>query len=284
MIAVASSCHRRQLIAGSAVACICSVAFAYWARSRSGRSLPDRHSQSQSQLHAPAAGSVAFGPRLNPSPVPFVRWFPVSVHNWVRDSGAFALVADAGAVVAGLFCMLLKPSLAALFFRREGRVYDVSYGSAPRQRLDVFVPTVAASAGTEGSDRCRSGLRMPVLLFVHGGAWGSGNKFLYRLVGECFRGAGFVTVVANYRLYPEARTSDDQVRDIEAAVLWASRHAVRYGGDPQRLFLAGHSSGTAYSAHHAHHSRAPWQVVQLSLACLLVRDRWSKTQLVDARI
>jgi acetyl esterase/lipase len=110
---------------------------------------------------------------------------------------------------------------------------DVAFGEGPRRRLDVYVP----AAGAEGA---------PVLVFFHGGSWQSGSKEDYAFVGHALAAQGFVTVLPNYRLYPEARFPGF-LEDGAAAVAWARDNATAYGGDPRRIVLAGHSAG-AYNA------------------------------------
>ena len=66
-----------------------------------------------------------------------------------------------------------------------------AYGSNPRQKLDVYIPRAAASQPH------------PVVVFGYGGVLTDGNRDEYRFVGEAFASLGFVTVVYDYRLYPE---------------------------------------------------------------------------------
>ncbi|MEI9996635.1 MAG: alpha/beta hydrolase [Rhizomicrobium sp.] len=110
---------------------------------------------------------------------------------------------------------------------------DVAYGSDPRQTLDVYIPDhLKASA--------------PVLLFFYGGSWQSGSKDIYRAFGQAFASRGIVTVVADYRVYPQVRYPAF-LEDGAAAVAFVHAHAADYGGDPGRLFVSGHSAG-AYIA------------------------------------
>ena len=111
---------------------------------------------------------------------------------------------------------------------------DLAYGSHPRQRLDVHVPTSQAGAPA------------PVLVFFYGGSWKTGAKEEYDFVGSALAAQGFVTVLPDYRLYPEVRFPDF-LDDSAAAVRFARDHADRFGGDGNRLVLAGHSAG-AYNA------------------------------------
>ena len=104
----------------------------------------------------------------------------------------------------------------------------LAYGEQPWRRLDVYWPP--------------AGDRLPVLLFVHGGSWSWGDKSLYPLVGARFTAQGCVVVIINYSHYP-AVTFPAFVEDAAAAIAWTLGHIGAYHGDPDRLFVAGHSSG-----------------------------------------
>ena len=114
---------------------------------------------------------------------------------------------------------------------------DVADGEEPRQRLDVYAPARPAPAGAR---------LVPMIVFFYGGGWTTGARADYLFAGEAFASRGFVAVVADYRLYPEVRFPQF-LHDSAAAVAWSARNAARFGGDPKRIFLAGHSAG-AYNA------------------------------------
>lgn len=89
----------------------------------------------------------------------------------------------------------------------------------------------------------------PLLVFVHGGGWDSGDKQLrvggadvYSNIGRFYAARGITVAVANYRLQPAADWRG-QVRDVAAAVRWVHEHAAEAGGDPAAIFLMGHSAG-----------------------------------------
>ncbi len=113
---------------------------------------------------------------------------------------------------------------------------DIAYGPAARHRLDVYVPDLPAAAGQA----------RPVIVFFYGGGWRSGARAGYRFVGRALAGLGVVAIVADYRLYPEVRFPAF-LEDGALALRWARDNAERYGGDPRRLFVMGHSAG-AYNA------------------------------------
>ena len=115
------------------------------------------------------------------------------------------------------------------------RGYDrsaaIAYGDDPRQALDVYRPKGAA------------GLR-PVVVFFYGGNWREGDRADYRFVGGAMTERGYVCVIPDYRLYPQV-SFPGFVEDAASAVRWARDHAAEYGGDPDRLFVMGHSAGGA---------------------------------------
>jgi acetyl esterase/lipase len=118
---------------------------------------------------------------------------------------------------------------------------DLPYrdGTDPKQALDLYAP---------------EGEGWAVLAFVHGGGWNSGDKDLhvegtaiYADVGRFFASQGVGAAVVNYRLLPRVSWRN-QIADVAGAVAWVHRHAAGYGGDPKRLFLAGHSAGAQLAA------------------------------------
>ena len=108
------------------------------------------------------------------------------------------------------------------------------YGADPRQTLDVYAPAEG------GSGR-------PVLVFFYGGGWSSGDKADYAFAGRSLAAEGFVTVVADYRLMPQVRFPGF-VEDGAAAVAYVRAHAAQWGGDGERLAVAGHSAGAYIAA------------------------------------
>ncbi len=82
----------------------------------------------------------------------------------------------------------------------------------------------------------------PVLIFIHGGSWTSYPKPWFAPLGILLKARGILTVIPDYTLYPHA-TYRQMAQEVAAAIAWTLEHAVEYGGDPQRIFLAGHSAG-----------------------------------------
>jgi acetyl esterase/lipase len=115
------------------------------------------------------------------------------------------------------------------------KVASAAYGDGPRRMLDVYAPT------RRGTDT------RPVIVFFYGGSWSSGERGGYGFVGRALAARGFVTVIPDYRLVPQV-TYPGFVEDGAAAVRWARANAVRYGGDGDRIVLAGHSAGAYIAA------------------------------------
>ncbi|MBN9203402.1 alpha/beta hydrolase [Methylibium petroleiphilum] len=112
---------------------------------------------------------------------------------------------------------------------------DLPYGPDPRQRLDIYAPTRAATSAGH-----------PVALFFYGGSWNNGERADYRFVGEALASRGVLTLIADYRLYPQV-SYPDFLRDCAAALAWTLGETRGLGGDAGRVFVMGHSAG-AYNA------------------------------------
>jgi len=108
---------------------------------------------------------------------------------------------------------------------------NVAYGPLARQSLDVYTPTASAPPGG-----------WPVVVFFYGGSWNSGERADYAFVGSALASKGVLTLVADYRLYPEVRYPEF-LRDSALALAWGLDQAARLGGDPKRVFVMGHSAG-----------------------------------------
>lgn len=137
--------------------------------------------------------------------------------------------------------LLLVPGCSPLsainaFVPEDGheRAVDIAYGPEARQRLDVYKPDNA------NGDK-------PVVVFLYGGSWKRGKRENYRFAGQAFASRGYVTVVPDYRTYPDVRFPAF-VEDAAAAVAWVRKNITRYGGDPDRIVLAGHSAGAHIAA------------------------------------
>jgi acetyl esterase/lipase len=133
----------------------------------------------------------------------------------------------------------LSAVLAALALAADVRAQDVTrdvpYADKPhaRQVLDVYSPKGAKN--------------LPVVFWIHGGGWQTGDKKEVQLKPQAFTDHGFVFVAPNYRLLPEVDMGAI-VRDVAKAVRWTHDHAAEHGGDPKRLLVMGHSAGAQLAA------------------------------------
>lgn len=144
-------------------------------------------------------------------------------------SPSHLVAAAAGLVLSACVPMLNLAVPRAGYTIRQ----DVAYGSDPRQKLDIYVP--------EGLTK-----PAPVLVFFYGGSWQNGSKDVYRAFGQAFASQGIVTVVADYRLYPQVKYPAF-VEDGAQVLRFVHDTIAKAGGDPTRLFVSGHSAG-AYIA------------------------------------
>lgn len=112
---------------------------------------------------------------------------------------------------------------------------DIPYAepAADRQVLDVYAPADAK--------------KLPVVFWIHGGGWQTGDKAEVQLKPQVFVDKGFVFVSTNYRLLPSVEMGTI-IRDIAKSIRWVHDHIAEYGGDPERLLVMGHSAGAQLAA------------------------------------
>lgn len=107
----------------------------------------------------------------------------------------------------------------------------VPYGEGPRRQMDIYTPTAAPPAAG-----------WPMVVFFYGGSWNSGDRGDYRFVGEALAAQGVLTLIADYRLYPEVRYPAF-LQDSAQALAHGLDQARNLGADPRRVFVMGHSAG-----------------------------------------
>jgi arylformamidase len=112
---------------------------------------------------------------------------------------------------------------------------DIPYAEPAQERqvLDVYSPPNAKN--------------LPVVVWIHGGGWQTGDKTSVQIKPQAFMDKGFVFVSTNYRLLPNVDMGTI-VRDIAKSIHWVHEHIAAYGGDPERLFVMGHSAGAQLAA------------------------------------
>lgn len=133
-------------------------------------------------------------------------------------------------VVGMLHCCSPFPVLNMLAKDADVSVKQgITYAGGPRHDLNVYSPS-------------RGGEHAPVVVFFYGGGWETGTREMYRFVGTALAERNIVAVIPDYRLHPMVRFPAF-VADAALAVAWVHDNASRFGGDPSRLFLMGHSAG-----------------------------------------
>jgi arylformamidase len=132
-------------------------------------------------------------------------------------------------------CSLLIP----LAFLAQAQAQDVKrnipYAQPAHERhvLDVYSPPNAKN--------------LPVVFWIHGGGWQTGDKTSVQMKPQYFMDKGFVFVSTNYRLLPSVEM-ETIFRDIAKSIHWVHDHIADHGGDPNRLFIMGHSAGAQLAA------------------------------------
>ncbi len=151
------------------------------------------------------------------------EWLDAQYNNRAR-------VAEHAQVIAGW-------SEASALARQQSAAHlDIAYGDGESERLDVFPATQAQPGASQGDGG------VPVLVFIHGGYWRSLSKAHHSFIAPSFNADGAMVVVPGYALCPSVGI-EQIVLQMAAAVAWVWRNAARYGGDPNRIALAGHSAG-----------------------------------------
>jgi CubicO group peptidase (beta-lactamase class C family) len=133
----------------------------------------------------------------------------------------------------------LSSLLVAVAFLSQARAEDVKRNipyvekADERQVLDVYSP--------------RGAKNLPVVFWIHGGGWQTGDKTDVQVKPQAFMDKGFVFVSTNYRLLPSVDMATI-VRDVAKSIHWVHDHIAEYGGDPKHLLVMGHSAGAQLAA------------------------------------
>ena len=112
---------------------------------------------------------------------------------------------------------------------------NLRYGMHVKQRLDLYLPIGGARSA-------------PVLLFIHGGGFEEGHRAHYGYIALPYAARGVITAVMGYRLVTDGFHYPAQVDDVKNALAWLRQSVARYGGNPDALFVCGHSAGTTLTA------------------------------------
>lgn len=135
-----------------------------------------------------------------------------------------------------LFLLLLSISLlfSACSIKPVSKTKNVAYNTGQNLLLDVYAPRKIKNP-------------KKVLIFVHGGNWINGKKSIYSFFGKGIARKGLVSVVINYRLSP-ATNNEGMANDVAEAVKWVKDHCGSFGGNPDSIYISGHSAGGQLAA------------------------------------
>lgn len=136
-----------------------------------------------------------------------------------------------------IITVLFVVSLASPLLAAGPKIHrELAYGEPnnERQTLDVYAPA--------------EGVNHPVVVWIHGGGWQGGDKKDMDHKPQAFVDRGFVFVSINYRLLPDKVTIKQMAGDVAKAIRWTYDHAKDYGGDPDTMFVMGHSAGAQLAA------------------------------------
>jgi len=135
-----------------------------------------------------------------------------------------------------MLCTLLA-SLLPLSLSAQEATTNIPYvkNGHERQVLDVYTPT------------SKSDEPLPVVFWIHGGGWQAGDKSDVGLKPKLLTDLGFLFVSTNYRLLPTVEMQS-LTEDVSASLAWVHKNISKYGGDPNRIFVGGHSAGAQLAA------------------------------------
>lgn len=133
-----------------------------------------------------------------------------------------------------VFAICLIPawiSIGWFYFRSENIKRNVCYGPNARNYLDIYYP-----------NQVLAGKKAPVLIFITGGAWIIGYKAWGCLFSKILMNQGILCVNADYRNFPQGRVLD-MIEDTSQVIEWTINNIGNYGGDSNRIYVAGQSAG-----------------------------------------
>ena len=131
--------------------------------------------------------------------------------------------------VSILFILLFTGCAFRSISTHKNIVYTQNKNGIPPQQLNIFFPDKKQAL-------------KEVIVFIHGGNWNSGNKSQYTFLGSRFARKGVVAVIIDYPLSPDA-TYSDMGNAAAEAVLWVKQNISRFGGNPDKISVSGHSAG-----------------------------------------
>ncbi len=129
--------------------------------------------------------------------------------------------------------LVLVLSASSLYGQEVKRDIPYANPAVERQVLDIYSPKDAKN--------------LPVVFWIHGGGWQGGDKSSVQEKPKTFVDRGFVFVSTNYRLLPHVEM-ETIFRDVAKSLGWVHKHIAEHGGDPNRIYVMGHSAGAQLAA------------------------------------
>eukprot|EP00462_Mataza_sp_D1_P008263 CAMPEP_0175164914 /NCGR_PEP_ID=MMETSP0087-20121206/26720_1 /TAXON_ID=136419 /ORGANISM="Unknown Unknown, Strain D1" /LENGTH=551 /DNA_ID=CAMNT_0016454083 /DNA_START=11 /DNA_END=1667 /DNA_ORIENTATION=- len=136
-----------------------------------------------------------------------------------------------------LFVLCLLPAIARAGFSyltSKRIIRNIRFGPEARNFLDIYLPSRQFKKKNNG--------KAPTAVFVTGGVWIIGYKAWGFFIGKFLAWNGVVTVMPDYRNFPQG-TVTDMLSDVDQAIQWAVDNVDKYGGDPDAVYLIGQSAG-----------------------------------------
>ncbi len=138
-------------------------------------------------------------------------------------------------LVAPLTSVLAQSQTATSAHGKLNMKQNIPYAEPadPRQMVDIYAPESAKN--------------LPVVFWIHGGGWQTGDRTSIQLKPQAFVDKGLVFVSTGYRLLPNVDMGTI-FRDIAKSLHWVHDHIAEHGGDPKRILVMGHSAGAQLAA------------------------------------
>ena len=113
---------------------------------------------------------------------------------------------------------------------------DLKYDKQTQTSLDIYLPKNITDLNQEN---------IPTVVFFYGGCWGACsdlNKTDYQFVAQTFTSNNMIVVIVDYRKYPDV-LFPEIIKDVALSIEWISKNISSYQGNPQNIYLMGHSAG-----------------------------------------
>ena len=157
--------------------------------------------------------------------------YTIAMRYFYRTLFLIILLHLAGCAHLGLGVINLKERSVA----NHKKIENLPYADKHWQKLDVYTPVSN-----------QTNLK-PVIVFFYGGSWDSGKKEQYLFAASAFTQLGYVVVIPDYVKFPQGKFPQF-IHDGAASIAWVKKHISEHGGNPDQVFIVGHSAGAHLGA------------------------------------